>query len=67
MLIFTRAAVLGWDLLFLRVAPGPAGPKRELPSRLEAVLEAIYAGYGIGWDDMAGIDQRARDLTEEAI
>jgi len=41
--------------------------KRELPGRLEAVLEAIYAGFGIGWDDMAGTDQRGRDLTEEAI
>jgi RNA polymerase sigma-70 factor (ECF subfamily) len=41
--------------------------KRELPRRLEAVLEAIYAAFGIGWDDMAGIDQRGRDLTEEAI
>jgi predicted RNA polymerase sigma factor len=41
--------------------------KHELPGRLEAVLEAIYAGFGIGWDDMAGIDQRGRDLTEEAI
>jgi predicted RNA polymerase sigma factor len=41
--------------------------KRELPGRLEAVLEAIYAAFGIGWDDMAGVDQRGRDLTEEAI
>jgi len=41
--------------------------KRELPDRFEAVLEAIYAGFGIGWDDMAGIDQRGRELTEEAI
>jgi RNA polymerase sigma-70 factor (ECF subfamily) len=41
--------------------------KRELPGRLEAVLEAIYAAFGIGWDDIAGIDQRGRDLTEEAI
>ena len=41
--------------------------KRELPGRLEAVLEAIYAAFGIGWDDLAGIDQRGRDLTEEAI
>jgi predicted RNA polymerase sigma factor len=40
---------------------------RELPTRLEAVLEAIYAAFGIGWDDMAGVDQRGRDLTEEAI
>ncbi len=41
--------------------------KGELPGRLDAVLEAIYAAFGIGWDDMAGIDQRGRDLTEEAI
>jgi RNA polymerase sigma-70 factor (ECF subfamily) len=40
---------------------------RELPQRLDAVLEAIYAAFGIGWDDMAGVDQRGRDLAEEAI
>jgi RNA polymerase sigma-70 factor (ECF subfamily) len=39
----------------------------ELPERLVAVLEAIYAAFGIGWDDMAGVDQRGRDLAEEAI
>jgi predicted RNA polymerase sigma factor len=41
--------------------------ERELPQRLGAVLEAIYAAFGIGWDDMAGVDQRGRDLAEEAI
>ena len=41
--------------------------ERELPQRLDAVLEAIYAAFGIGWDDMAGADQRGRDLAEEAI
>ena len=39
----------------------------ELPQRLDAVLEAIYAAFGIGWDDMAGADQRGRGLAEEAI
>jgi predicted RNA polymerase sigma factor len=39
----------------------------ELAQRLDAVLEAIYAAFGIGWDDMAGVDQRGRDLAEEAI
>jgi len=39
----------------------------ELPERLDAVLEAIYAAFGLGWDDMAGVDQRGRDLAEEAI
>src|ERR1700678_642110 len=41
--------------------------ERELPQRVDAVLEAIYAAFGIGWDDMAGVDQRGRDLSEEAI
>jgi predicted RNA polymerase sigma factor len=41
--------------------------ERELPPRLEAVLEAIYAAFGIGWDDMAGVDQRGRELAQEAI
>jgi len=41
--------------------------EHELPERLDAVLEAIYAAFGIGWDDMAGVDQRGRDLAEEAI
>ena len=41
--------------------------ERNLPQRLDAVLDAIYAAFGIGWDDMAGIDQLVRDLAEEAI
>jgi len=41
--------------------------RRQLPQRLEAVLEAIYAAFGVGWDDMAGADQRGRSLAEEAI
>jgi predicted RNA polymerase sigma factor len=41
--------------------------ERELPQRLDAVLEAIYAAFGIGWDDMAGVDQGGRELAEEAI
>jgi len=41
--------------------------KHDLPERLDAVLEAIYAAFGIGWDDIFGIDQRGRDLAEEAI
>jgi RNA polymerase sigma-70 factor (ECF subfamily) len=41
--------------------------ERDLPHRLEAVLEAIYAAFGIGWDDMVGADQRGRDLADEAI
>jgi predicted RNA polymerase sigma factor len=41
--------------------------ERDLPERLDAVLEAIYAAFGIGWDDTAGADQHGRDLAEEAL
>src|SRR6202047_538705 len=41
--------------------------ERDLPQRLDAVLEAIYAAFGIGWDDMDGVDQSGRELAEEAI
>ena len=40
---------------------------RELPSRLEAVLQAIYAAYGSAWEDVAGADPRRQGLAEEAI
>src|ERR1700676_2857792 len=31
--------------------------ERELPERLDAGLETIYAAFGIAWDGMAGVDQ----------
>jgi RNA polymerase sigma-70 factor (ECF subfamily) len=40
---------------------------RALPERLDAVLNAIYAAYGSGWDDVAGADPRRRGLADEAI
>lgn len=39
----------------------------ELPPRLDAVLDAIYAAYGSGWDDVAGADSRRKGLAVEAI
>ena len=39
----------------------------DLPARLGAVLEAIYAAYGSGWDDVAGADPRRRGLAGEAV
>jgi predicted RNA polymerase sigma factor len=38
---------------------------RQLPPRLHAVLDAIYAAYGSGWDDLA--DPQSRWLPGEAI
>ena len=40
--------------------------RRELPARLDAVLDAIYAAYGTGWDDVAGSDPRRGGLAQEA-
>lgn len=40
---------------------------KELPPRLDAVLQAIYAAYGSGWDDVAGADPRRKGLAVEAI
>lgn len=39
----------------------------ELPQRLDAVLEATYAAYGLGRDDAAGVDVGAQDLADEAV
>jgi RNA polymerase sigma-70 factor (ECF subfamily) len=39
----------------------------ELPERLDAVLEAIYAAYAEGWTDAEGADPQRRNLAEEAI
>ena len=39
----------------------------ELEGRVFAVLEAIYAAYGSGWEDLTGDAVAARGLTEEAI
>jgi predicted RNA polymerase sigma factor len=43
----------------------PAGA--ELSPRLSAVLEAVYAAYGHGWDHVDGADAKRRGLTGEAI
>jgi RNA polymerase sigma-70 factor (ECF subfamily) len=40
---------------------------RELPQRLQGLLDAIYAAYGSGWDDVDGADARPAGLTSEAI
>lgn len=41
--------------------------REELPERLDAVLEAIYAAFAEGWSDPAGTDARRRNLAEEGI
>jgi predicted RNA polymerase sigma factor len=41
--------------------------REELRSRLDTVLDAIYAAFTEGWIDAAGTDVARRDLAEEAI
>jgi RNA polymerase sigma-70 factor (ECF subfamily) len=57
----TRDAGIGFDL------PRPA----DLPPRLAAVLDAIYAAYGSGWEDQssneARADQAQAGMAMEAI
>jgi len=39
----------------------------ELPARLEAVLDAIYAAFTEGWPDPGAVDAVRRDLTAESL
>jgi RNA polymerase sigma-70 factor, ECF subfamily len=41
--------------------------RADLPARLDAVLEAIYAAFSAGWGDPTGLDQRRQGLVEEAL
>ncbi|MCG2584930.1 RNA polymerase sigma factor [Massilia sp. TS11] len=40
---------------------------RELPSRLDAVLQAVYGAYGMGWDALPGADPFVRGLAQSAL
>ena len=41
--------------------------RADLPERLDAVLEAIYAAFGAGWPDPGGLDARRQGLLDEAM
>ena len=60
-LVRVKAKIREAGIRFEIPAPG------ELTARLDAVLEAIYAAYGSGWEDVAGADPRRHGLAEEAI
>ena len=66
-------AAMGQQLVRVKAKIRDAGihfeipDRHELPSRLESVLDAIYAAYGRGWEDVAGADPRRQGLAEEAI
>jgi RNA polymerase sigma-70 factor (ECF subfamily) len=41
--------------------------REELDTRLASVLEAIYAAYGLGWEDPSCTSDASTNLTSEAI
>jgi RNA polymerase sigma-70 factor (ECF subfamily) len=67
------AATMGQRLVRAKTKIKQAGiafrlPDRaEMPERLDAVLEAIYAAFTEGWSDPAGTEQRRRELAQEAL
>lgn len=69
----TSPAALGQRLVRAKAAIRDAGlafavpEQAELPERLHCVLQAIYAAYGSGWEDVAGADRKRQGLTGEAI
>jgi RNA polymerase sigma-70 factor (ECF subfamily) len=60
-LVRAKTKIRGAGIAF--EVPGPD----EWPSRLADVLEAIYAAYGTGWDDVTGTDPERSGLAEEAL
>jgi predicted RNA polymerase sigma factor len=67
------AATMGQRLVRVKTKIRDAGIRfevpdaPELPARLGPVLEAIYAAYGSGWEDVAGAEARREGLADEAI
>lgn len=41
--------------------------REELPGRLDAVLDAVYAAFAEGWTDPGGTDVARRDLMAESM
>jgi RNA polymerase sigma-70 factor (ECF subfamily) len=69
----TSASALGQRLVRAKAKIRDAGiafaapEQSELAARLDAVLQAVYAAYGSGWEDVAGADPKRRGLATEAI
>jgi RNA polymerase sigma-70 factor (ECF subfamily) len=66
-------AAMGQKLVRAKVKIRDAGiafvvPEPEvLAARTGAVLSAIYAAFGTGWEDVLGADSQRKGLTDEAI
>jgi predicted RNA polymerase sigma factor len=69
----TSPAAMGQRLVRAKARIRDAGLRFEVPERpdwqdrLAVVLEAVYAAYGAGWEDVTGTDPRRAGLAGEAI
>jgi RNA polymerase sigma-70 factor (ECF subfamily) len=69
----TAPATLGQRLVRAKARIRAAGisfeypQAKDLPQRLQDVMDGIYAAYGTGWDDVEGADAARQGLTAEAI
>lgn len=69
----TKPATMGQRLSRVKAKIRDARIPFEVPEpsewseRLDAVLEAIYATYGIGWNDIHNVDTGGASLATEAI
>jgi RNA polymerase sigma-70 factor (ECF subfamily) len=69
----TAPAAMGQRLVRAKARIKLAGipfrlPERaDLPERLEAVLDAIYAAFSSGWTEPGGTESSPRDLAQEAL
>lgn len=69
----TAPAAMGQRLVRAKTKIRDAGLSFEEPGpdaldvRLGAVLDAVYAAYGAGWDDLGEDDPKGRGLAEEAL
>lgn len=60
-LVRAKAKIRDAGIAFAVPEPG------VLADRIGAVLSAIYAAYGTGWEDVLGADAKRKGLVEEAI
>jgi RNA polymerase sigma-70 factor (ECF subfamily) len=63
----SKRLVRAKDKIRLSGIPFRVPGREELPARLDAVLDAIYAAFAEGWTDPGGADVTRRDLAEEAL
>jgi RNA polymerase sigma-70 factor (ECF subfamily) len=63
----SKRLVRAKDKIRAAAIPFRVPEREELPARLDAVLNAIYAAFAEGWTDPGGTDVARRELSDEAL